>query len=874
MSSRAVKYNKEQRGRRGNVALLELCLVVSLLLTFSFPYLSHAQSVDDPLPPPLSRAEEDERFSQALDTLSKITKKTVRRVAIWQAIADGSIRVAPDQILALEIPASLEAREVSSGLSVRDYATFHALLTSGFHSSGEMVMIPKVPGLVPHLESENGGEYAITKEGALFMIPKDRDPFSAPERVLTLPLSLVARIPSKPQERSGDMIGFFKFIDWYGLVLSRDPAPGEGYKRAPEQTYEFTFGPAKTPLGSLSISLESPIPPTPTPISISVKPTGSLALQHGQTPPFVPLEISPIEERVKVQLFSSAECTQAVSDSVGSDVIKPVGIQAQRLPKNEERRIFARGFDDFGSASECVHVATYIIDTVAPLVERITTATSTSTLTKGSTISLTVNFSEVVQVDTGATTPVTIALNSGGRARYVGGSGTQRLEFTYTVGDESSDVGSLQMAPSGLSSGVMDLAGNKASTISPSGSGVILASGKPVRVAITAPLSPVNVSALSKGGAGSVVFVWQPIAGKPIRPSSWVVESSTIAKGPFAPLTSGEVSDSTSLSAAFMVDLPNLKDGIDYYLRIRFDNGPIKGRYTPGVLSVKPRARPGAPRDFKASFESDQVRLSVNRAIDPTVGATTYVFEKRRRDESRWNGVTVRDSGTVFIDTAKSWTQPPSTEFVYRVKAVNANQEASDWSAEASVTIPKSVAAQGSLTIDCLGYQVLTISVPNPQRVQKLVILDASSVNRPVGEVLPKGSSTVTFKPSQGVREGETRGYRVKTITTDKRELESEVTWAKAPACPIPEPKALSVVPADSKSPPGISVSFTPDPSCSYEVAAFEGGNQLKPRSHYTSISRWSSVFPGRIGSAYTVVVKVSRRGRTQEFQRQITLAR
>ena len=874
MSSRAVRYNKEQRGRRGGVAFIELCLLVSLLITCSFPCLSHAQSEDDFFPPPLSRAEENARFSQALDTLSKITKKTVLRVSIWQAIADDSIRVAPDQILALEIPASLEAREVSSGLSVRDYATFHALLTSGLHYSGEMVMIPKVPGLVPHLGTENGGEYAITKEGALFMIPKDKDPFAAPERVLTVPLSLVARVPSKPQDRSGDMIGFFKFIDWYGLVLSRDPAPGEGYKRAPHQTYEFAFGPAKTPLGSLSISLESPIPPTPTPISISVKPTGSLALQRGQTPPFVPLAISPVEERVKVQLFGDAKCTQMVSDSVGSDVIKPVGIQAQRLPPNEERQIFARGFDDFGSASGCAHVATYIIDTVAPLVERITTATSTSTLTKGSAIPLTIHFSEVVQIDKGATSAVTIALNSGGRARYVGGSGPQRLEFTYTVGDESSDVGSLEMAPSGLSSGVIDLAGNKASTISPSGSGVILASGKPVCVAITAPLSPINVSALSKGGAGSVVFVWQPIAGKAIRPSSWVVESSTNAKGPFAPLTSGEISDSTSLSGAFIVDLPNLKDGKDYYLRIRFDNGPIKGAYTPGVLSVKPRARPGAPRDLKVSFDSDQVRLSVNRSIDPTVGSTTYVFEKRKSEDTRWNAVAVRDIGGVFIDTAKSWTQPPGTEFVYRVKAVNANQEASDWSAEASLTIPKSIAAQGSLTIDCLGYQVLTISVPNPKRVQKLVILDASSVNQVVGEVLPKGSSTVTFKPSQGVREGETRGYRVKTITTDKRELESTIAWAVAPACAIPEPKDLSVVPADSKSPPGILVSFAPDASCSYEVAAFEGMNQIKPRSHYTSISQWSSVFPGRLGSAYTVVVKVSRRGRTQQFKRQITLAR
>src|SRR5262249_53308892 len=78
----------------------------------------------------------------------------------------------------------------------------------------------------------------------------------------------------------------------------------------------------------------------------------------------------------------------------------------------------------------------------------------TGTVGTGGTIRLSLNFSEAVNV---SGTP-TLALNSNGTAKYVSGSGTNTLQFDYTVaaGESAKDL-----AISGFNlSGVRDLAGN------------------------------------------------------------------------------------------------------------------------------------------------------------------------------------------------------------------------------------------------------------------------------------------------------------------------------------------------------------------------------------------------------------------------------
>ena len=82
------------------------------------------------------------------------------------------------------------------------------------------------------------------------------------------------------------------------------------------------------------------------------------------------------------------------------------------------------------------------IDTVAPVVTQTVASPSTGIELPGNTVILTVNLSGAVTV-TG--TP-TLALNDGGTATYTGGSGTNALTFSYTVGPNDSTVsGSLSL---------------------------------------------------------------------------------------------------------------------------------------------------------------------------------------------------------------------------------------------------------------------------------------------------------------------------------------------------------------------------------------------------------------------------------------------
>jgi hypothetical protein len=80
---------------------------------------------------------------------------------------------------------------------------------------------------------------------------------------------------------------------------------------------------------------------------------------------------------------------------------------------------------------------TYTLNTTAPTVSSIVTSGTGITngngdLNAGKAMTLTVNFSAPVTVNTAGGSP-TLALNDSGTAAYVGGSGTSALTFSYTV---------------------------------------------------------------------------------------------------------------------------------------------------------------------------------------------------------------------------------------------------------------------------------------------------------------------------------------------------------------------------------------------------------------------------------------------------------
>jgi len=149
------------------------------------------------------------------------------------------------------------------------------------------------------------------------------------------------------------------------------------------------------------------------------------------------------------------------------------------------------------------------IDTVIPTVTSLTASPSTGTYRTGSTIDITVNFSEVVDVVTGGGTPtLLLATNAAGsNAVYVSGSGTNALVFRYTVaaGDDSADLNHKSTTALAVNGGsIKDQAGNSATLTLPAvtaGATGALATNAAIVIDTTAPSAPINVVVTPVGGA-------------------------------------------------------------------------------------------------------------------------------------------------------------------------------------------------------------------------------------------------------------------------------------------------------------------------------------------------------------------------------------
>ena len=108
------------------------------------------------------------------------------------------------------------------------------------------------------------------------------------------------------------------------------------------------------------------------------------------------------------------------------------------------------------------------IDTTTPSVSSVVASGSGITagsgdLGVGSVVTLTLNMSEAVTVNMTGGTP-TLTLNDGGIATYTGGSGSNALTFSYTVGATDATTPALAITKVNLPAGttVKDAAGNAA----------------------------------------------------------------------------------------------------------------------------------------------------------------------------------------------------------------------------------------------------------------------------------------------------------------------------------------------------------------------------------------------------------------------------
>ena len=160
---------------------------------------------------------------------------------------------------------------------------------------------------------------------------------------------------------------------------------------------------------------------------------------------------------------------------------------------------------DLGVANGYNPAGTLQIDTLAPTISSVVTSgtgivNGAGTVTTGAVITLAAKFSETVTVGTGA--PV-LALNDGGTATYVGGSGTNTLTFAYTVaaGQNTTDL-----TVTGFSGAtVLDAAGNPLAlpiaAINPAGVLAISTATPTITVTAVAANDIVNLNKATAGFA-------------------------------------------------------------------------------------------------------------------------------------------------------------------------------------------------------------------------------------------------------------------------------------------------------------------------------------------------------------------------------------
>jgi surface protein len=173
--------------------------------------------------------------------------------------------------------------------------------------------------------------------------------------------------------------------------------------------------------------------------------------------------------------------------------------------------------DMAGNPATLTHIAVadnanYLVDTSPPTVSSVAitgaTGLQNSTLKTGSAVTATVNFSEVVMVNTSYGTP-TLGLNIGGtnvQANYASGTGTSALTFTYTIQDGQNDSNGISIDGDSItlnSSTIRDTAGNAATLTH---SGVADNSGYLVDT-MTMTISSVSLTSATKANEGNTLIV-------------------------------------------------------------------------------------------------------------------------------------------------------------------------------------------------------------------------------------------------------------------------------------------------------------------------------------------------------------------------------
>lgn len=201
-------------------------------------------------------------------------------------------------------------------------------------------------------------------------------------------------------------------------------------------------------------------------LSFTVNTSENVIVNTGGGTPRIALTIG---ATTKYATYSSGTGTSALlfSYTVESGLVDSDGITVGALGLNSGTMKDAANNDMTLTLNSVGSTASVLVDSTAPTVSSVTASTANGTYKLGDSISIQVNFSEVVTVNTGGGTPqLTLETGTTDRtANYTGGTGTSSLTFSYTVqsGDNSNDLDYVATNSLSLNGGtIRDAASNNA----------------------------------------------------------------------------------------------------------------------------------------------------------------------------------------------------------------------------------------------------------------------------------------------------------------------------------------------------------------------------------------------------------------------------
>jgi hypothetical protein len=185
------------------------------------------------------------------------------------------------------------------------------------------------------------------------------------------------------------------------------------------------------------------------------------------TKPGAPLILGNVVNGDQVMLNGTAQANSIISVYDGTTKLGTVTASASGSWFYETSSLSVGGHslsatatDSAGNVGAASAASATISAFTGPIVTKVTTSAATGETVSGSTITFTLKTSSAVSV-TG--TP-TLTLNNGGTAVYAGGSGTNSVTFTYTVGANDGIVKGLAITGANLPNGasITDSSGNAA----------------------------------------------------------------------------------------------------------------------------------------------------------------------------------------------------------------------------------------------------------------------------------------------------------------------------------------------------------------------------------------------------------------------------